>query len=258
MRRITFLLLTLLMAVNNSYGWGKRGHDVVCYIAECNLSPEALENVTDLLDGYSMVYFSSWLDSASNTSEYKHTKTWHYMNMEKRDRVATMERVKEGDVLSASEISIATLRNNKSSREEKSVALKMLIHLIGDMHQPMHIGRLGDQGGNKIPVVYFVDSTTLHSAWDYNIVMGAHEWSYTEWQQQLDRLSDEQEAIVVSGDMADWVEQTQGVAQEIYRDTPAETRIFYDYMVKYTPIVEQQLLYAGVRLAHILNDIYEK
>lgn len=256
MRYLIILLSFVVLAPQNIFAWGKKGHDVICYIAECNLKKSTLAKVTEVLDGRSMVYYSSWLDSASHTPEYDYTKEWHYLNIDKGESAATQKRSKKGDVVMATEQLVSQLKSGELSHKEESTALKMLIHLVGDLHQPMHLGRKDDRGGNDVPVVYFVESTSLHSLWDYHLVMGAHEWSYTEWQSQIDRgLVDERE--IVAGSYGDWADATHEIAKEIYRDTPAETRVFYDYQDKYTPVVEQQFLYAGLRLASILNDIYK-
>ncbi len=255
MKVLIFLLSILMLAPHSLFAWSKKGHDVICYIAENHLSKRAMAKVTEVLDGRSMVYYSSWMDNASHTPEYDYTSGWHYFNIDKGGSAETQKRSKDGDVLSATKDLVSQLKSGELSAEDESVALKMLIHMVGDMHQPMHLGREDDRGGNNIPVVYFVESTSLHSMWDYHIVMGAHEWSYTEWQNQIDRgLVDEQ--AIVSGSYEDWANATHEIANEIYRDTPAETRVSYDYLAKYTPIIEQQFLYAGLRLAHILNDIY--
>lgn len=255
MRRLVSLIL-LLLSVVPTFGWGKMGHNVVCYIAECNLDTTALRHVTDVLGGRSLVYYSSWMDSASNSREYAYTKEWHYFNMKRGDRVATAKRSKSGDLLSAMTDIVERLKSEELSREDEFVALKMLIHLVGDMHQPMHLGREDDEGGNTVPVVYFTQSTSLHAAWDYHLVKGVREWSYTEWQREIDRLTPEERMIVVGGTMEEWIDATHEITNQIYRDTPAETRMFYDYLDRYTPVIEQQLLYAGLRLAAILNDIY--
>ncbi|MFI3259250.1 MAG: S1/P1 nuclease [Rikenellaceae bacterium] len=258
MKKIIYtLILTLVIGQNSALAWGKKGHDVICHIAERNLSKKAMQRVTQLLDGRSMVYYSNWMDNASNTDEYKHTKTWHYINMADNESVATTDRLKSGDVLSAVTELEAVLRDGAANSVEQSVALKMFIHLVGDMHQPMHVSRREDLGGNRVPVLYFSESTNLHTAWDTHIVMGAHEWSYTEWGDQIDRVSTTQREEIIEGNYEDWTNETHTLAVEIYRATPSESRIYYDYMSHYTPIVEQQLLRGGLRLATILNEIYK-
>lgn len=259
--RSILLLVTLFVATFDSYGWSKRGHDVVCYIAECNLSDRALERVTDLLGGRSMVYYANWADSAKYTKEYGYTREWHYFNMERDDSASTAKRSRKGDVLLAVEALVARMSGDQSTsivpkEMDEQTMLMLLIHLLGDMHQPLHIGRAADEGGGNIPVVFFVESASLHAVWDYHIVANCHDWSYSEWQYQIDRVSDEERREIVSGSYADWVDATHPIATEIYKDSPSGARLSYDYVKKYTPIIEGQLLAAGLRLASILNQIY--
>lgn len=256
MRYIVLSILLLAVNLTSAYGWGKKGHDVIAYIAECHLSPEVLARVEKVLDGRTMIYYSSWMDSASNRPEYSYSKTWHYFNLGRRESVLEAKRHKKGDLLSAVTDIETKLRSGTLSAEDEKVALMMMIHLIGDMHQPMHMGESENEGGGTIPVVYFVESTSLHAMWDYHIVEGAHSWSYTEWQIQIDRESEEREREITSGSYVDWLMQTHELAKLVYRKTPAETRVFYEYIDDFRPIIEEQFLKAGLRLAHVLNSIY--
>ncbi len=250
------LLSLVTIAPLRSYGWGKKGHDIIAHIAECNLSDGVRNHVETMLGGHSMVYYANWLDSASHTKEYSYSKPWHFFNMEKRDRVESAKRSRKGDLLSALTMIEERLSDVDISADDESLYLKMLIHLVGDMHQPMHLGQEVDEGGNTIPVVYFVKSVTLHSMWDYDLVEGVHTWSYREWREQIDRPSLYDKSSVVAGSYSDWLNATHEITVEIYRKTPFETRAYYDYQDWAAEIIEQQLLYAGLRLAAILERIY--
>ncbi len=253
-----YIVLLIFLAVTQSVmAWGKKGHDVIAYIAECHLSERALERVTEVLDGRTMVYYSSWMDRASNTPKYSYSKPWHYFNMDRRESVAEAKRSKKGDLLSALNEIEKSLRSGELSKEQEKIALMMFIHLVGDMHQPMHLGEPDNEGGGTIPVVYFVESTNLHALWDYHLIEGVYSWSYTEWQIQIDRASDDEEAKITAGSYLDWLEETHEITKLAYRKTPAETRVFYSYIDEFRPIVEQQFLYAGLRLAYLLNSIYK-
>ena len=140
--------------------------------------------------------------------------------------------------------------------EAETEKLKMLIHLVGDMHCPMHTGRLSDIGGNQRPVLMFGRRTNLHSAWDSAILEAGHKWSYTEWQEQIDRLTDDEAALVQAGEPQDWLKETHAICVGIYEDSPEGTKISYDYVDKYTPVIEQQFVRGGYRLARLLNEIY--
>lgn len=253
--KILSILSICLFATMQVFGWGQKGHDVTAYIAECHLTPKAAKQIDKVLDGHSIVYYANWLDNASHTPEYAYTKTWHYLNIDEGKTLETMPRNLKGDVLTAVTAIYEKLKAGGLSHEEEQLNLKMLIHLVGDMHCPMHTGHLSDRGGNDRPVVLFGRPSNLHSIWDSGIVEAAHKWSYTEWQQQIDRQNRDIESLQ-AGTPADWVLETQQICNEVYDKTPEGTKISYDYVNKYAPIVERQFLRGGVRLARLLNEIY--
>ena len=252
------LLITLVAVCSTltSFGWGQKGHDIVAYIAECNLSPRTYRKVVAALDGHSPVYYANWLDGASHTPEYAYTKTWHYANVDEGQTFATQPRNEKGDVVQAVMAIVEKLKSGKLSAEEENVNLRMLIHLVGDMHCPMHAGRLTDRGGNSVKVKFFGKQCKLHSLWDSEIVESAHRWGYTEWQREIDRVSKAERRDIVKGTPTDWFVQTHAAAVEVYKHTPEGASLSYDYVTQFTSMVEVQLLRGGVRLAYLLNEIY--
>ena len=125
------------------------------------------------------------------------------------------------------------------------------------MHQPMHMGHLSDLGGNKWQLRFFDRGTNLHSIWDNSLMNSGHAWTYTEWQQQLDRLSPEQEAAETTGNVDDWARQTHEIATRVYDYFPIGAKVSYNHIAHWTPVIEQQILRGGLRLARILNAIYD-
>lgn len=255
MKKIVVLLACALFA-RDGFAWGQKGHDVTASIAECRLTPEAAERIDKVLGGHSPVYYANWLDHASHTPEYAYTKTWHYLNVDEGKTRATMAENPDGDILRALSLLISELREGGLSPEREAQDLKMLIHLVGDLHCPMHAGRLSDLGGNRRPVTFFGRPDNLHSVWDTGLPEAAHKWSYTEWREQLDRLTDDEAMLVQAGEPADWFDETHAICSGIYDATPEGTKISYDYVAEYAPVVEQQLLRGGLRLARLLNEIY--
>ena len=248
-----------LMAISglSVYGWGQKGHDTVAYIAECHLSTEAKAAIDSLLDGKSIVDWSNWLDNASHTPEYAYSKTWHYRNIDEDETFETSRRNPKGDIITAITVQTSILADTTQSKDSRVLALKMVVHLLGDLHQPMHLGRASDLGGNRVPVRFFKSPKNLHSVWDSNILEAGHKWSYTEWKQQIDRASDREISQILSSDSpTDWARETYEIAQEIYATTPEDTNIEYNYIAKWTPVIEQQLLKGGLRLAYILNNAF--
>ena len=256
MKRLILLILGLVIS-SAAFGWGQKGHDVTAAIAERHLTRKAAKEVRRILNGFSPVYVSNWMDNASHTPMYAHTKTWHYFNIAPDGRIETTERLPEGDVLRAVTDLTGQLKSGNLEAGEEKTALRMLIHLVGDMHCPMHLGRAEDLGGNRHKVRFFGRETNLHTVWDTDLVEAAHRWSHTEWAEQIDNESDRARCKrIASGTPEEWVRETHAICNRIYADTPEGTNISYDYVASFAPTVENQLLRAGLRLARLLNEIY--
>ncbi len=252
-----YSFITAVTLCLSAFAWSQKGHDATAYIAECHFTEATADSVSSLLDGKSPVYWANWLDNASHTPQYYYTKTWHYRNIDTHENYDNAKRNPKGDVISAAREQIAILADSISSRSQKQLALKILIHIVGDMHQPMHMGRYKDLGGNKVKLRFFDRDTNLHSIWDGSIMNSGHSWSYTEWQQQLDRLSAEEEAAETAGNLDDWGRQTYDIACRVYDHMPAGTKVSYNEIASWTPVIEQQILRGGLRLAKVLNAIFD-
>lgn len=250
------ILLALVPIVLPSFGWGQKGHDVTAYVAECNLSNSARKKIVKILGNHSLVYYANWLDNASHTPEYAYTSTWHYANVDEGHTYESMQKLPSGDVITAVDNLTAKLKAGNLKPEEEKLALMMLIHLVGDMHCPMHAGRRTDRGGNNVPVKFFNSSRKLHGIWDSDLVESAHKWGYIDWEHQINRATKKEKEQIIKGSTLDWFNETHAIAEQIYADTPANTVVSYDYISKYAPVIEQQLLRGGLRLAKILNEIY--
>ncbi len=247
----------LSMSVS-AFGWGQKGHDTTAFIAENHLTPVAKAACDSILDGKSIVYWANWADNACHTPQYAYTKTWHYRNIDEGQNYDTFPRNENGDVTTAIKSQYAVLADKNASKEEKQLALKLLVHFVGDIHQPMHMGHLSDLGGNRIKVKFFGRNRNLHGIWDTDIVESGHNWTYSEWQNQIDRASKDDEAWIISStNPDDWGKETFVYATKIYDATPEDTEISYDYVAEWTPVVEQQLLKGGLRLAHLLNTLFD-
>lgn len=254
----TILSICALLSFINSWGWGQKGHDVTCAIAEHHLTEKTRAAVLDLLEGKSLVYWSNWLDNASHTPEYGYSRTWHYKNIDDGQEYEEAPINPTGDVVVAIRDQVKTLGKSYKKKNDKQIlALKMLIHLVGDLHQPMHLGRLSDKGGNYHKITFFTTETNLHSLWDSYLPESAHKWSYTEWRNEIDRLSDTEIAAICQGTVDDWAKETFLITREVYNSSPREGKVSYDYIYKWTPVIEKQLAKGGIRLAFLLNTIFD-
>ncbi|MDE5552472.1 MAG: S1/P1 nuclease, partial [Muribaculaceae bacterium] len=211
-----------------AFGWGQKGHDTVAYIAECHLTPAAKSVVDSLLDGKSLVYWANWLDNASHTPQYEYSITWHYKNVDENKTFDNMPLCETGDVVSALNQQQAILADTTLSKEQRALALKMVTHLYGDLHQPMHLGRKSDRGGNRHYVKFFKSASNLHSVWDSRLPEAAHKWSYSEWQREIDRATpEEMEIILAPGTPEAYARETYEIAKRVYDSTPADYNIEY-------------------------------
>ena len=267
-RRIAILPLSIFMMLQSVslFGWGQTGHDVVAAIAEQNLTRKAKREISRLLDGRSIVYYSSWMDNIQNSPYWKDgydvTKTWHYANVDKGYTYETMSKVESGDVGTALD-SLPDAMNNHYKELTDSMKvdyLKMIVHLVGDIHCPMHAGRLSDRGGNRTQVKWFGKNTNIHSVWDSKLIESARKWTYTEWAEQLDRADKAYIKKAMSGSFEEWFTDTVGNAAMIYdyiEDLGKENpNLSYQYVYDFSPMLEEQLLLGGYRLAYVLNTIF--
>ncbi len=255
MKRLFFVIALLFVAIVDVCAWGQKGHDIVAYIAECNLEPEVKAKVESALGGMSMVYWSNWADSSRYTDEYKHTGAWHYLNVEEGETLESTKRSEKGDVVKAVKDLTAQLKKGGLTAKEEGDALKFLIHFVGDLHCPMHAGRYADLGGNRIPVTFFHSSTNIHSVWDTKLIEVTHAWDYMGWQRELDREAMRRD-IKVDSTPEEWFEETHKVAVSTYDHIKKKDKLSFDFRDKYQADLERQLLSGGLRLATLLNEIY--
>ena len=258
--RLKYLLSASMFALAAlpSFGWGQKGHDVTAALAERHLTPAAMKAVSEILVGKSMVYYANWADNACHTPEYDYTKTWHYKNIDVDQTYESAPDIPEGNIVSAIEQQYAVLSDSASTKDRKWLALVLTVHFLGDIHQPMHMGRASDRGGNNHMVRYFGGKSNLHGTWDSKLPESAHKWSYTEWVDNIDRAPDAEIAEILGGGTpASWGKETYETAVKVYESTPEDTNISYDYIAEWTPVIERQFLRAGLRLADLLNGIFD-
>lgn len=269
MKKTFIMIISIIMMFDatTAFGWGSKGHDIVAAIAEQHLTPKAKRKINKLLDGKSITYFSSWMDNIQNSpyweDGYYLTKTWHYANVDKGLTYDTMQKNPAGDVVTGLEKLTDEMMNNYDSLTDSMRVdyLKMIVHMVGDLHCPMHAGRLSDRGGNGTKVMWFRNETNLHSVWDSRMIESARTWSYSEWCEQLDIKDRKYRKSISDGSYEDWFDETVEEAARIYEYVEASEEIVpvlsYQFVYDFSPLLEEQLLNAGYRLAYVLNTIFK-
>lgn len=256
MKRIICSLMVLL-SFNMAYGWGMKGHDIIASIAESHLTPKAKKHINKALDNRPMTYYATWMDNIRNDNRYAHTSTWHYANVDEGYTYQTMPKNEKGNVVIAVNDVVEILKDKNISDSLETVNLKYLIHMVGDLHCPMHAGRLSDSGGNGVKLKWFGENTSLHTIWDDKIIESSHKWSYSEWNENINVQPRKTVDSLQRGTPEEWFNETVKYTTKIYEVTPAGGNYSYAYIYNMAPIAEEQLYKAGVRLAKLLNEIYK-
>lgn len=290
--RLPFLCLVVLAALTlprTASGWGQDGHRITAEIAERNLTPKALAKVREILGEETLAEISTWADEIRSDGSWDFAKPWHFISINDEESWDDYERVpeEEGDILSILDRLEAMLRDQDSEtftltgvagransglkpKHEKEVThrdvLALFVHFVGDLHQPLHVGRREDQGGNRIQVEWFGEEETLHRIWDEDIIESTN-LSYTEFSTFLDRLSDEERIAASAGTYLDWAKEAKQIRDQVYDFGPQRSSYFlniveapvlsYDYRAKALPIVRDRLQKGGIRLAALLNDFFD-
>lgn len=233
--------------------WGPTGHRVVGRIAERHLTPEAAAAVAVLLAPDSLARVTTWADEVRSDPGFGHADPWHYISIEDGETYESTEKNPEGDVVEASRRMVATLADPAAARPEKAKALKFLAHFVGDLHQPLHVGRRADRGGNEVLVTWRGAVSNLHSVWDYDMI-DATRLSFSEYAELIDHPSVEEVVAWQGSTLLDWIAESKELRARVYEI--GDGRLGSDYSYRNLPVVERRMLQAGVRLAGLLNSTF--
>jgi hypothetical protein len=250
-------LLVILIALTISYessGWGQTGHRVIGMIAEYHLSKKAKKNIRNILQGQSVAMVSNYMDEIKSDNKYDNLIPWHYCTIPDGKTYEEAGTPDEGDIIYALELFIEELETKNFNIEDEAFALKCLIHLMGDIHQPLHVGNGEDRGGNDTEVEYFWRKSNLHRIWDTGIIDGQN-LSYTEYTNWILHVDEQKIETWSQSGILDWAYESMSYRDQVY-DLPDDHKISYQYNYKNIDLVNLRLLQAGIRLAKILNDIY--
>lgn len=240
--------------------WGLLGHRIVAQIAESYLTKNAKKEISKILGNESLAMVSNWPDFIKSDSTKKYLDPWHYVNLSSGlsyDSVKNfLETATQDNIYNKINLLIAELYNKNLSLEQKRFNLKFLIHLIGDLHQPLHVGHPEDRGGNSIKVKWFGSNSNLHRVWDEDLIE-FQQLSYTEYAKAINFSTDEQRESIKAKSLAEWVFDSYQIAGGIYADiTEPDQKLFYNYNYKYLHVLNKQLLEGGIHLAQVLNEIF--
>jgi hypothetical protein len=245
----------------SSFAWGALGHRVTGGIAEHYLNTKTRAALKKLLGNESLAMASSWADFIRSDRAYDYLGPWHYINISGgKDSEQVMQYLQNDsdvDLYTKMNFLIKELKSKKLSRDQQVFYLKLLIHFVGDAHQPMHIGQPEDRGGNSIKVYWFNEPTNLHRVWDEHLIE-FQQLSYTEHVVAINFVTPGQKEMWMKQPVREWIYESYNAAQQLYKNVKPENKLSYNYNYNNIDLLNMQLLKGGVRLAGLLNDIFGK
>ncbi len=250
------LILALIIFTPQAMSLGQNGHRIVAQIAEDNLTPTAKKNISQLIKGVPLAKLSTWPDEIRSDKKWKHTAPWHYISVADDEKVSDVKAGREGNILVAMGNMEKTLSDPKASNQNKWQALAFYVHFVADLHQPFHVGRKEDRGGNDIKLSWFGEYSNIHRVWDTDLI--EHQrMSYTEYADFINDIEPKTIAKWQSSDKLDWAQESKDLREHVY-NLPENGRLHYEFAYKNTPIINKRMAQAGFRLAAKLNQWFGK
>jgi len=248
------LAFIYLLTFQTCFGWGGTGHRAVGLIAERNLLPEVKIKLEKILGGESVAMVGTWMDDVRSDSLYADMAAWHWVTIETGQTYESSPKNPKGDAIMTIERLIAALKSKKLSAKQETEYVKMLVHLIADIHMPLHVGCCDDSGGAKVRIKWFGVDTNLHRVWDYEMI-DETRLSYTELADAVGKPSKETILKLQKSDVHDWVKESMALRSQAY--SIGDGSLGYKYTYKNFGTVKRRILEAGIRLAGVLNGIYQ-
>jgi len=256
--KFIFVTVGIALAVS-MISWGVVGHRAIGQVAQHHLSKKAALAVKGLLGSESLAMVSTYPDEIRSYQKFAYTAPWHYVNLpqglSKEQFRAELTGMEKANIYRAILNCTSDLRDATKTREEKVFALKFLVHLVGDLHQPMHTGRSEDSGGNKVKVSLMRRENNLHGLWDSGLIDYAG-MSYKELAADCDVIPSAQQREWQKDDVATWAFESYQMSQQLYDEAARDPEFDYGYYPKHADFIKKRLAQAGIRLAGILNEIY--
>ena len=262
MRKLFALSVCLFLSLSPALAFGPTGHRIVGHIAQKHLTRKARRAVKALIGPQNLAQVATWADEIRSDPKWKVADPWHYITIDDEHTYESAPKNDDGDIIEALNRLEKVLRDPKATREARAEALKFIVHFVGDLHQPLHVGRKADLGGNTIEVKWFGESSNLHRVWDSDIIRH-EELSYTEFAAFLDHAPRTQVKSWQNSTYLDWARESKALRDQVYdfgpqRDGPDQPPYLgYAYIFRNGPVVRQRLTQAGIRLAGVLNDIFK-
>jgi nuclease S1 len=264
---LTLFVLAGLIALltPSAKAWSPIGHRLAGRLAERNLTPEARAAVKALLEPTeTMADASTWADE--HRRDVKGSAPWHYVDVpldeEKYDDRFAGDAPEKGNIVPKIREFKAILRDSRRPVEERRFALRFLIHLVEDLHMPLHVGDNHDRGGNDTQIQFFDQGSNMHRLWDGDMLYHVDR-DEDRWMAEMIKMdTPEARKRAMAGTVEEWATESLKLAKSAYID-PATgkkikrgTKLGEPYQAANLPIARQRVYLGGVRLAMVLNEVF--
>lgn len=258
--RKIFLIVMISYLPVNAMAWGLLGHRVVGEIAQSYLNKRASREVKKILGHESLAMASNWADFIKSEPSYNYLGNWHYINLPAGLSPEQLQNKLLKDTATNVYTKIrflgSELQNKKLDHTKQLMYLRLLIHFVGDLHQPMHTGRFEDLGGNRVQLTWFGQTSNLHRVWDSDLIE-SQELSYTEYANSVNFIDRSRLFQLQDQDVNLWVEDSYRISEKIYTNVKSGDKLSYRYIYDNLAMADEQLLKGGVHLAALLNKIFQ-
>ncbi len=232
----------------SAFGWGWEGHKMTADIANQHLTSAVKDSLKLYLGDMTIQQASTWMDEIKKDSTMDYLKPMHYINIESGQ---SYDPASKDNVIYELNKVIAELGDrSQHSKQEIAMDIKILIHLVGDLHQPLHVGYGSDRGGNSIKLTVLGDSSDLHRVWDSDIIKREHIYTV------------DLEKVLAKGnigntgkiDIIEWMNESRSELRAVYN---FHDNINQTYLDANKELVEKQLIRSGLRMATLLNSLFK-
>jgi hypothetical protein len=262
-----FAAAALAFAAAPAAAWGPLGHRITAQIAQDNISGQTRAHVREILGTEDLEEAATWPDDQRSNRDpfWKDASPWHFVTLPPGKTAAQLVHPPEGDAITALDRYTRVLRDPKASRADKAAALRWVVHIVSDLHMPLHAGKPGDRGANDVKVLWFDQPQNLHWVWDEGMI--AHqELSYSEYTERLERrMTPEQVLAWWDPRPNTWIDESAALRDKLYPKTgpdvglgtpEAPVKLSWQYAYDWTPSVELRLEQAGIRVAAYLDWVF--
>jgi hypothetical protein len=258
-RKYLLIILCIYLPLH-SFAWGMTGHRVVGEIADQYLTSKARKEIRKIMGDESLAMSANYADFIKSDSNYRYLNPWHYVNFDSGITYTQMVAFLDKDTAVDAYTKIVFLTNELKAKtlplETKKFYLRILVHLVGDIHQPLHATRKGITGGNDIRVSWFSENSNLHRVWDSDLI-DHQQLSYTEYARAINNVTAAQKATLQRQPLTEWLYESFKISEQLVAEIKQPNpRLGYEYNHKHLETLNQQLLKGGVHLAGLLNQIF--